>query len=69
MSTWRERRLARKIRRAEDNLADLEERLWKWGFGMIPSEKRAHEERIEKAKEKLEALLARQEDCSREDLS
>ncbi len=55
--TWRERRLAKKIRRAEDDLADLEEYDWKWSWSDRPSERRRTRERIEKAQTRLDALL------------
>lgn len=54
--TWRERRLAKKIRRAEDRLADLEEYDWKWSWSDAPSVRRRTAERIEKARHELDAL-------------
>jgi hypothetical protein len=56
--TFRERRLAKRLRRAEDNLADLTEYRYKWGFSMAPSERRSFDERIVKAQTNLDRLSA-----------
>lgn len=54
--TWAERRRAKKIRRAEDVLADLEEYDRKWSWSDRPSERRRLNERIEKARTRLAEL-------------
>jgi hypothetical protein len=50
---------ARRLRRAEDELADAEYQLREWGFGMRPSQRRRAQERIDKAERKLAALTGK----------
>ena len=48
----------RRIRYLEDKLADKEERLSKWGFGMQPSERRRMQEDIDALQEELDSMTA-----------
>lgn len=57
----RERLRARRLRSAEDELADAEYLLYTWGFSMRPSESRRAKERIEKAQQRLARLCAQDE--------
>lgn len=53
---------AKRIRRLEDDLSDARDRLWNWGFGMRPSERRAMKEHIEKLESQLEELNPEDDD-------
>lgn len=55
-TTWRDRRRARRLHKAELRLADAEYRLHKWGFANTPSEDDHAERRIGKLRQKVEAL-------------
>lgn len=55
-TTWRERRRAKKLLKAELRLADAEQHLRKWSFANTPSEDYAEEQRILKLRRKVEAL-------------
>lgn len=55
--TWRERRAARKLQRAEDRYDDYDEYVSKWAWSYPPSQRRAMYAKRDQLEAKRDALV------------